>query len=201
MGRPSNTEARRAQITDALRRVMATRGYSGASIQAIAREAKLAPGLVHYHFSSKSEILLALVAELAAVVTARVHARVRALPEDAARERLDAWIDAHVALGSDADPTAVASWVVVGTEALRDDDVRAAYEQALQQDLDIVRGLVADVLGMRTDVDADLMARGLLASVEGCFRVGTAAPEVFPEGFAGEVMRGVVDAWLGEPSD
>ena len=40
---------------------MADRGYERASVTAIAKAAGLTPGLVHYHFHNKKEILLALV--------------------------------------------------------------------------------------------------------------------------------------------
>ena len=56
MSRPSNTEARRGQIVDAMVQVLAREGYEGASVQAVARVAGLAPGLVHYHFRRKLEI-------------------------------------------------------------------------------------------------------------------------------------------------
>ena len=58
MPRKPNTELRRAQIVDALRQVVAVSGYSGATIQAIAAQSGLAPGLIHYHFDDKLEILV-----------------------------------------------------------------------------------------------------------------------------------------------
>ena len=66
MPRPSNTEERQAQITGALMKVMAKRGYDGASVADIAKAARLTPGLVHYHFKSKQEILLAALRDLVA---------------------------------------------------------------------------------------------------------------------------------------
>jgi TetR/AcrR family transcriptional repressor of bet genes len=45
-------------------RSMAKRGYAGASVATIAREAGLAPGLVHYYFESKQAILLELMHEI-----------------------------------------------------------------------------------------------------------------------------------------
>lgn len=58
MARPTNTDARRAEIVEAMLRVMARRGYARASIAAIAEEAGLTAGLVHYHFRNKQAILL-----------------------------------------------------------------------------------------------------------------------------------------------
>src|SRR3954470_3511156 len=75
MPRPSNTEERRAQITRALVKVMAKRGYDGASVADIARAARLTPGLVHYHFKSKRDILLAVLRDLVARHDAGLDAR------------------------------------------------------------------------------------------------------------------------------
>ena len=61
MPRKPNTELRRQQIVDGLLRTIAAQGYTGATIQAIASASGLAPGLVHYHFRDKREILVTLV--------------------------------------------------------------------------------------------------------------------------------------------
>ena len=61
MAARTNTHERRAQIVDGLLTVMATTGYEGATIVAIGKAAGLTSGLVHYHFATKDEVLLALV--------------------------------------------------------------------------------------------------------------------------------------------
>ena len=73
MARPVNTHLRRAQIVDGLQQVMAERGYARASITAIGKAAGLSPGLVHYHFGSKQEVLLALVDRLSARLEERLE--------------------------------------------------------------------------------------------------------------------------------
>jgi TetR/AcrR family transcriptional repressor of bet genes len=55
---------RRAQILDAARAVMSRQGYAETSMKDIAREAGVAPGLLHYYFDSKEEILLEVVSDL-----------------------------------------------------------------------------------------------------------------------------------------
>jgi AcrR family transcriptional regulator len=55
---------RRGQIVRAAARLLGRIGYSDSSIKQIAHEAGVAPGLVHYYFTSKEELLLAVVHEL-----------------------------------------------------------------------------------------------------------------------------------------
>ncbi|MFP2912882.1 TetR family transcriptional regulator, partial [Pyxidicoccus sp. 3LFB2] len=149
MPRPSNTEERRQQIVDGLLRVMAERGYERASVGEIAKAAGLSPGLVHYHFSEKQEILLTLVEQLASRVRARVATRLAKVKGDDARARVDAFIDAFLATGADAAPASVASWVTISAEAIRQPEVRAAYENVVRADLEQLESLVAAVVGRR----------------------------------------------------
>ena len=55
---------RRGEIVRSASKVLGRVGYSDASIKQIASEAGVAPGLVHYYFSSKEELLVAVVNEL-----------------------------------------------------------------------------------------------------------------------------------------
>lgn len=64
MGRPSNREARRAEILGAFARVLADHGYAGATIAAVAVEADVAPGLIHHHFRNKQDLLTSLLDNL-----------------------------------------------------------------------------------------------------------------------------------------
>lgn len=207
MPRASRAE-RRAQIVNALHGLLPELGYDGASVARIAREAGLTPGLVHYHFSTKEEILLALVERLTAGLEARLDARLGALAPmppspKLAWARLDAWIDAHLALGADADPATVACWVAIGGEALRKAEVRAAYEQAVAADLARGASLVGEVLEATWGADATAPARtvatGLLAAIEGSYRLASAAPGVVDPGFAAPSVRAMARGLLAGP--
>lgn len=54
----------REQIIQAAYRVLTEQGYDAATIKAIAREAGVAPGLLHYYFASKDELLIAVLKEI-----------------------------------------------------------------------------------------------------------------------------------------
>ncbi|MBK7863196.1 MAG: TetR family transcriptional regulator C-terminal domain-containing protein [Archangiaceae bacterium] len=183
MARPSNTLRRREQIVDGLLAAMVAHGYDGASIVAIGKAAKLAPGLVHYHFDTKAEVLLALVERLVQQVRARYAAR--------AGDRLDAFIDAHLALGSDADPRAVAAWSIIGAEALRQPDVRRLYRAALASTLRELKRLVAARLREqgRLTRNAGSVSAAIVSAIEGAFRIAAAAPGSLPAGYAAPMVR------------
>lgn len=57
----TDPSSRRFQIIRAATSVLARQGYSDTSLKEIAREAGVAPGLLHYYFDSKEELLLEVV--------------------------------------------------------------------------------------------------------------------------------------------
>jgi TetR/AcrR family transcriptional repressor of bet genes len=186
MGRPSNTEERRQQIVAGLLRVMAERGYERASVAEIARAASLAPGLVHYHFKDKQEILLTLVEQLSARVRQRVAARLAQVRGEDARARVDAFLDAFLATGEDADPASVASWVTISAEAIRQPEVRALYEKAVRTDLEQLEDLVGAVTGKQ---QARTVAAGLFAAIQGYFVLAASVPGLVPPGSAASTVK------------
>jgi len=181
-----NTESRRASIVAAMLPVMAQHGYEKATVQAIAREAGLTPGLLHYHFKSKQEILMSLVQAI--VEYARNRFAALADASDSPRERLQAYVQARLGLGAGAAPDMVAAWVMVGAEAVRQPEVRALYEQTIAEELAALRQLIGDCLAeeRRSTATADTLAAGLLAMMEGAFQLSSAAGNVMPVGYAAE---------------
>lgn len=182
----SNTESRRAAIVAAMLPVMARHGYEKATIQAIAREAGLTPGLLHYHFKSKQEILVSLVA--AVVEFARTRYESRSASSAGPMERLQAYVQARLGLGTGAAPDMVAAWVMIGAEAVRQPEVRVLYEQAIAQELALLTQLLSACLAERhrsTD-SAPTLAAGLVALMEGSFQLSSAAANVMPAGYAAQ---------------
>lgn len=186
MPRPSNTEERRQQIVAGLLKVMSERGYERASVGEIAKAAGLSPGLVHYHFSGKQEILLTLVEQLAAQARQRVATRLERVKGPDARARVDAFVDAFLATGDDAAPAAVASWVTISAEAIRQPEVQAIYEQVVRADLEHLTSLVAAVAGRRK---APELAAGLFAAVQGYFVLAASVPGLVPAGSAASTVK------------
>jgi TetR/AcrR family transcriptional repressor of bet genes len=191
VARPSNTGRRREEIVGGLLRVMAARGYGGATISEIAREAGVPPGIVHYHFESKKSVLVAVLGRLARVLHERYLRRAARAGVSETRGRVFAWVDAHVALGPDADVRAMACWVAVGAEALRDAVVRKAYEKVLLEERGALETIVRDTLRSerRGTKAARSIAVTLLSAVQGAYQLGSAAPATLVQGSAALLLR------------
>lgn len=200
MARTTNTEARRAEITRALLTVIAQHGYEKATIQSIALQAGLAPGLIHYHFKSKQEILVSLIGMMANVARSRYEQILGDVTEPGLR--LDAYLEARLGTGVGAAPDMVAAWVMIGAEAVRQEEVRAIYSQVVAEELGMLTALLEDCLreqgrGIR---GAPALAAGVLAMMEGAFQLSSATSGVMPVGYAAKVARDFVHlSLLAEP--
>ena len=186
MARQPNTELRRAEIVAAMLPVMARHGYERATIQAIAGEAGLAPGLIHYHFKNKQEILVSLVESIAEFAQAR-FAQVLG-QASAPAERLEAYLQARLGLGEGAAPDMVSAWVMIGVEAVRQAEVRQVYQRLVGAELEALTDLVGACLAEqgREPSRALPIAAGLMALMEGAFLLSGAAEGLLPVGYAAD---------------
>ncbi len=175
---------------------MAREGYDGASVAAIAREAGVAAGGVHYHFASKAEILVDLVERLVVVAEQRVDDRVARARDG--RGRLAAILDGLLALDATADPAAIATWSLVGVEAVRNEEVRAVYAAWVTRARDRLRDAFAAACREegRSARGATEAAGALVALVEGFFAVAAGAPSAIAPGSAAPAARRLAFALL-----
>ncbi len=198
MGRPSNKEQRRQQITQGLMEAMAHLGYEKASIQAIAKAADLTPGLIHYHFKTKQEILVALINNLNGKAQARFQARLETATTPTAR--LNAYIDAALALGDGADETAVSAWVTISSEAIRQAEVKEVYQGIVAANLAQLNTLLTDctkeISGKLDKAAINALASMMLATIEGCYQLATTAGELMPRDYAAKTLKALVHSHL-----
>jgi len=151
--------ARRRQLVIALQEVMAEVGYDRASVVAVAEAAGLSPSLVHHNFANKEAMLETLLRHLTDGLRAR-FASVASVSQA---------LEAALALGPGADPTAARAWIALFAQALHRPHLRrqtraalGRYRRALQRvgaDDDEAIVLMAVTLGMLLlgTVDPDLV--------------------------------------------
>lgn len=167
---------------------MARDGYEGATIPSIAKEAGLAPGLVHYHFKDKLEILV----EVATLIGERALSRI---DEASAGDELSGFIEALLGRRS-ADAVLMHGWLVLGAEATRHARARTAYQKVVDQ---LLERLVT-IVRARTRRDAATIAAAIFASIQGYFVLAAASPKAIPRGTAVKSVRKMAAALIGEAS-
>jgi len=169
---------------------MARKGYDGASVADVARTAGLTPGLVHYHFSNKEEILLAALAAMAARHAEQLEQRLTGSAGDPVAE-LATFIDFHLGLGADADPDALSCWILISGEALRNRKVRAKFERTLEEMIDRLAQILARGVEQRLFSCASIpaAASALVATIHGYFMLAATARKVIPRGSAAAATK------------
>ena len=197
MARPKNTDQRKEQIVDGLMTAMAEFGYGKATIAAIAKASGLASGLVHYHFPNKQAILLALMTRLAERLQERFDSRVNSESTDL--ERLDAFVDAYLALDDTADTRAVSCWVTIGAEAIRQPEVSDVHQDFVLKQQALLLSIL-DSMSIEPE-PAKAISSTILATIEGFYLLSVTVPSVPPPGSAAgsakAVIRGLLHNDLG----
>lgn len=195
MPRPSNADQRRAQIVDAMMRTLAAHGYERASIQTIAKAASLSPGLLHYHFASKQDILLACAEELERRLRERTQRFLSAIgPAPTARDMLHAFVRAHVST-QDAQPDAVACWVAIAAEAVHIPEVRALYARSIAADQAQLDALLT-LCGLYDPLRRRAACATLLAAIQGAYQLAAAAPGAAEPGWAEPALIDMINRLL-----
>jgi AcrR family transcriptional regulator len=72
----------REHIIQAAYRVLTEQGYDATTIKAIAREAEVAPGLLHYYFTNKDELLVEVLRSVSNRYTETMRGVMERLPAD-----------------------------------------------------------------------------------------------------------------------
>jgi len=180
MGRPSVREERRAELVEAFARVLSEHGYAGATVAAVARQAGIAPGLVHHHFADKAELLECLLERL----MQGFRQRTRAL--EAGADPLSAYAAAAVRLDAGADTVAARCWVGVFAEAVRHPALFVRMRRLVDAEIEVIRRRSGDRLSA-----AD--AGAVLAFIIGALVLGAFAPRK-TAGFAAPALEKLVRA-------
>lgn len=157
--------ARRAAVLEAARRLFSRQGFKGASLAAIAQEAGLTDAGLLYHFPTKNDLLLAVIAEgdreqdetLAQVRDARGLPLLLRMAEFGADLEADPVLTAL-------DVTLSAEHLQTGSEinayfVRRYDNLRAMLAEALRE--------AAQAGDLRPDLDPELEAANMTAVLDG----------------------------------
>jgi TetR/AcrR family transcriptional repressor of bet genes len=191
----ASSDQRRAQIVRGLIKTMASHGYERSSIQAIARAASLSPGLIHYHFQSKQDILAALADELERGLRLRYQRALEALSTSATpRGLVRAFIQAHVSLDH-ADPDAVACWVALAHEAAHQPEVRTIYERIIAADIAQLDTLIT-LCGVYDPLRRRHVCATLYAAICGAYQLAISSPSSTPQGWAEPMLIELATALL-----
>ena len=88
----------------------------------------------------------------------------------------------------------MACWVAIGTEASRQEEVGAIYRRVLAEQLQELSEILVPIIASPERRREAAVA--ILAAVEGCYQVATAAPELAPCGFAARSVKAMASGLI-----
>lgn len=166
MVRPNVEDERRTQIMAATRRVMVKRGVMALRVADVAREAGVSPGIVHYYFASKDDLIRETFEDnFSASVERRSSILEREVPVD---EKLSLLLDSYVPR----DEVTRESWHVwmeLWVGALQDERLRELNETAYGQWRHLIGGVIAEGIegGVFASDDPESEVNQLIAMLDG----------------------------------
>ncbi len=191
--------ARRAAIVAATIRCLARDGYAGLTMKRVAREARLAQGILHYYFRDKRAILAAAARQVTDDLDRRVAAEARGVR--GARGRLRALIRACLAVAA-RDRQAWTVFIEFWGETLHDRELAVLNAHAYARTRRLIGRLVAAGVAegvFRRARVAEASAL-VLAVLDGLSLQLTFDAQVMPLARAERVAEAALLACLGPPA-
>ena len=160
--------AKAARIVEAMRSSVAARGVAGSTFDAVAGEAGVSRGLLHYYFGTKERLLIEVVRREAEVRTERLEQAIEAAAD--AEAVLDALVRSFEDwLGGGPAPVMIYEML---TLAQRNEEIASELAVLGRHTRSHLAGALerkraAGVLSLRGDVDSELAAMFLFALADG----------------------------------
>ena len=169
-GRKASEETRREQIILAAHEVAARQGLNALTVRLVAAEAKLSTGLVFFHFTSRDQLLVALLDRLLATTTIlRIGDEIRSIPTPS--ERLLAVLRQEMDRLS-REPKRIQLFFEFWVLGARVPQIGKKMRAELARYRDAFRSLAVDVLAAEPDrfeqVTADGLAAVAVSFIKGC---------------------------------
>jgi AcrR family transcriptional regulator len=157
----------REAIMEATYRALRTNGYAALTMQDIADECNKSKSLLHYHFDTKEDLLVAFIEYLIEEFESKVETTSDAPPE----ERLEEFIEWFVFAPEEDDR---AAFHIAMLELRSQAPFTEGYREQLARSDELVRGTIVEIVeagietgAFRTETDPDAVARLVFATMDG----------------------------------
>jgi len=191
----------REEIMDATYSALGAHGYADLTMQDIADELGKSTSLLHYHFDTKEELLVAFIDHIMAEFREE-HAPTEDLPpEERLREFLDLWV-------FEPDEEERAALHLALLEFRSRGSFNEVYREQLVRSDELLRGTVAEILrdgiesGAFEPVDPESTARMVVATLDGArTRQITLDDPAYTPTIRDELVETVVEPLLADAND
>jgi AcrR family transcriptional regulator len=193
MGRKSIAHIRRKEIIEGFFKVVAEKGFAGASIREITEAAGVSKGVLHHYFVNKKEMVLGVMDHVLDTYMSEMQQGLEW--HESATEKMEfvlSWFLDLGRFGMEFSRAWMEFWVLSKTDEAIAEGLRNCYGQ--------VRDLLRDIIqqgidtGEFAEVDPTLTANMIVASLEGTTMLWVVSPEATPvEAMNDEIARMYLD--------
>ena len=198
--RRRSEDGRRAELIAAASRVIARDGLAGATTRRIAAEAGVPPGLVHYWFADKNDLLMAVINDTLGPIEAAVSAGTAATRDDDASS-LDRLRAAFQVMQGDDRGRQIAMYEMTAF-ALRDEhltDVARHQYRTYQRVAAESVSSWADTANAQLPADPAVVGQFLAALVDGLMLAWLVNPETTDVDSVLTLVSTLLDQQIGQP--
>ncbi|MDO6500424.1 transcriptional regulator BetI [Photobacterium sanguinicancri] len=183
---------RKPQLVQATMTVIDRVGLHSASISLISKEAGVSTGIINHYFGGKHGLLEETMREILRQLSVTITARLRELPADAHLQRINAIIDGNF-VGYQAESKVAKTWLAFWSYSVHDPELKRLQRVNEKR---LLSHLKIELKALFNKDQAELIAHGIAALIDGIWLRGTLNPEGIDASKAELIINDYLDKQL-----
>ncbi|MCY9869972.1 transcriptional regulator BetI [Vibrio barjaei] len=181
-------QVRKPQLVQAAMTVIDRVGLHSASISLIAKEAGVSTGIINHYFGGKHGLLEETMREILRQLSSTVTFHLSRIPTHEHVKRINAIIDANF-VGFQAENKVAKTWLAFWSYSMHDSQLKRLQRVNEKR---LLSHLKIELKTLLTNEQADVVANGIAALIDGIWLRGT----LTPEGIDADKARFIINDYL-----
>ncbi len=179
---------RKPQLVQATMTVIDRVGLHAASISLISKEAGVSTGIINHYFGGKHGLLEETMREILRQLSETITGRLRELPADAHKQRINAIIDGNF-VGFQAENKVAKTWLAFWSYSMHDQHLKRLQRVNERR---LLSHLLIELKALFAKEQAEVVAHGIASLIDGIWLRGT----LNPDGIDAEKARTIINDYL-----
>ncbi|MGR5283877.1 transcriptional regulator BetI [Vibrio maritimus] len=181
-------EIRKPQLVKATMAVIDRVGLHAASIALISKEAGVSTGIINHYFGGKHRLLEETMREILRQHSTTITSKLAQLPSSAHQQRIIAIVDGNF-VGFQAENQVAKTWLAFWSYSMHDDKLKRLQHVNEKR---LLSHLKIELKGLLDAPQADIVAHGIAALIDGIWLRGT----LNPQGIDADKARAIINDYL-----
>jgi TetR/AcrR family transcriptional repressor of bet genes len=181
-------EIRKPQLVKATMAVIDRVGLHAASIALISKEAGVSTGIINHYFGGKHGLLEETMREILRQHSTTITSKLAQIPINAHQKRIIAIVDGNF-VGFQAENQVAKTWLAFWSYSMHDDKLKRLQHVNERR---LLSHLKIELKGLLDAQQADIVAHGIAALIDGIWLRGT----LNPQGIDADKARAIINDYL-----